>query len=299
MDLYGLMQRLSWPRGYSGRIFLICFIGTHIPLLALVIFTLVSGGWHDPVARWAFLVTLLGTVAGAIATIFAIQQMLYPLHRSSRALEEYVAGRPPMELPTQYHDEGGRLMANVQRTLLRLNQAMEELNRQAMMDPLTEIGNRRFFDMQFDRVFRDSAKGGTDLSLVILDVDHFKAINDLHGHLTGDSALVQLAELLKRDVRAGDQVARVGGDEFCMLLPGADLDDAEEIARRVERSVAAVTVPGLEPGALRVSYGLAARREEDVRVEDIYSRADRALYAAKRHHRDRVADDGLSIARDS
>ena len=119
------------------------------------------------------------------------------------------------------------------------------------------------------------------VGVVLLDVDHFKSINDRHGHPGGDEALRQVAQLLSRRVRAGDLVARLGGDELAVLLPGSDLDRAVELAERLRREAAELVPPGFAAGEINLSLGSPPPRATRRTRWSSCRRADEQLYRAK------------------
>jgi diguanylate cyclase (GGDEF)-like protein len=119
------------------------------------------------------------------------------------------------------------------------------------------------------------------VGVVLLDIDHFKAINDRHGHPGGDEALRQVAALLTRRVRAGDVVARLGGDELAVLMPGSDLDRAVELAERLRREAADLVPPGFAAGEINLSLGVASARGDQAYPLELMSCADEQLYRAK------------------
>ena len=157
----------------------------------------------------------------------------------------------------------------------------------ALTDELTGLPNRRAFDQQLERELQRSVRTGSEVSLALLDLDGFKQLNDTTGHLEGDEALRSLAEVIDREVRAMDWSARVGGDEFAILLPEASAEQAERVARRlragVERRFARDAVP------LLASLGVSSRSGRQLTTKDLLTEADRALYEAKRGGGDRVA----------
>ena len=116
---------------------------------------------------------------------------------------------------------------------------------------------------------------------MLLDIDRFKVVNDMHGHAGGDAVLRQVAGLLSSRVRGGDLVARLGGDELAVLMPGADLDRTVELAERLRSEAAALTADGFEPGEISLSLGVAAARGEQAFPLELMSRADEQLYRAK------------------
>lgn len=170
------------------------------------------------------------------------------------------------------------------------NHLRSELANLVMSDTLTGCLNRRGLDHALHQAIRVAVRRGGEIALLAIDLDHFKGINDTSGHLAGDSVLRELAELLSRSARAGDVVARVGGEEFIILLPGADNETAGVVAERVMLSVRdhAFRTPR---GRLKVtvSIGVACEQVTDVHVGSaLRARADEALYVAKRLGRNRA-----------
>ena len=166
---------------------------------------------------------------------------------------------------------------------------LEELARLARRDALTGLPNRRALDEALARETARAARGGTSLAAVALDVDRFKGVNDAHGHAAGDAVLAAVAARAAGALRAGDVLARIGGEEFAALLPGADLARAAEVAERIRARVSAEPVDaGGCALSVTVSLGCAALEPgEDGRA--LLARADAKLYEAKRAGRDRVA----------
>lgn len=168
-----------------------------------------------------------------------------------------------------------------------LSQANEELQRLAVVDPLTGVGNRRRFDERLHEHFLLLRRSGRPYALLLVDADHFKRINDHHGHPTGDAVLRQLAQVLRQGVRATDSVARYGGEEFAVLL--ADIGQAEEarvVAEKIRLAVAATVFP--QVGHVTVSIGASCATPADHSETEIVKRADEALYRAKAQGRNQV-----------
>jgi diguanylate cyclase (GGDEF)-like protein len=174
------------------------------------------------------------------------------------------------------------------------NRVRSQLASMVLTDPLTGCLNRRGFDQALAREVARSARAGSDLALLALDLDHFKLINDTYGHIAGDEVLRAAGALLIQAGRAGDVVARTGGEEFAVLLPDTSAAGAFQFASRLCEIVRAHTFAAPEPGAdpIRVttSIGVVAGAPQlDGDFAALFSaRADIALYAAKRSGRDRV-----------
>lgn len=161
----------------------------------------------------------------------------------------------------------------------------------ARIDPLTGLYNRRWLDETLSTLIEHHRSRGGQLTLLMLDLDHFKRFNDTHGHLAGDHALITVASLLKQHIRVGDQAARFGGEEFLVLLPDTDSSVAKQIASRLRHAVRGAAIldhKGRPLPRITVSIGLAEWCAEES-ARSLLDRADAALYRAKREGRDRIA----------
>ena len=176
---------------------------------------------------------------------------------------------------------------NLQDDLKRTNELLLELSN---TDHLTGLFNRRYLmDALTKEVQRSTRKGG-NLSLIILDIDHFKNVNDQYGHLQGDLVLQKVAQLLQKELRNYDIAARYGGEEFIAVLPDAALEEAVFVANRMRTSVQSTKFSGeLSQTALTISLGVAQFSKEGCTTEDGFIKlADDALYRAKANGRNRV-----------
>lgn len=157
----------------------------------------------------------------------------------------------------------------------------EETKSVSLHDPLTGLANRRFMQIQFEKNFESAKRYGEELSVFMLDIDHFKMYNDTHGHIGGDRLLVKLADIIVRVMRKADYVFRYGGEEFLVILPGTGLTKACEAAERLRSAVES------EAG-VTISLGVASLTGSVERIEDLVVNADKALYRAKERGRNRV-----------
>ena len=164
----------------------------------------------------------------------------------------------------------------------------EEMRQLAVRDQLTDTLNRRGLFDAAERAFASARRSGQPLALIMTDIDHFKRVNDTHGHAVGDAALRRFAQMLGRDRRADDLVGRFGGEEFVLLLPGATAREAARLSEQLRASLRADNAQSEDGLDLTASYGVSAARPEDESVRDILRRADHGLYLAKGAGRDRV-----------
>jgi diguanylate cyclase (GGDEF)-like protein len=159
-----------------------------------------------------------------------------------------------------------------------LMSAEAEQRSTSVLDPLTGLLNRKALDTHFEEIRRQAHYTGKTVSLVVCDLDHFKAVNDEHGHQRGDAVLRDVAEALRAHLRTFELLYRVGGEEFVILLPGVLTDDAQMVAERVRAGIEEARPGGLE---LTSSIGVAVAEGTAVDFEALYGAADRALYDAK------------------
>ena len=171
----------------------------------------------------------------------------------------------------------------------KLSEAQIHLKQVSITDELTGLRNRRYIFERLDEEFERARRSGHPLSLIMLDIDHFKKINDTHGHLFGDIVLQVVAARIKVSLRKHDLVGRAGGEEFLVICPESSLEDTLVVAERI-RKVVNDEVIGNEVNDVRValSAGVTDLRDADKNFEKLFARADSALYKAKEQGRNRV-----------
>lgn len=187
-----------------------------------------------------------------------------------------------------YTDDLEQIISERTDDLQKANRRLEQL---AITDQLTGLANRRHFDENARRALEVARRNERPLSVVLADADSFKTINDRHGHAVGDAVLQCIARVMADNARKADLVARVGGEEFAVLMPEAGVglarQGAERMREALERTVH-LQVPQLGDSAMTASFGVAAYERADDRLEDLLSAADTALYRSKTAGRNRV-----------
>jgi len=170
----------------------------------------------------------------------------------------------------------------------RQNEVLQEL---ATRDSLTNCLNRRSFFEKYNTVFRAAQRDNHNVTCIMTDIDLFKSINDRHGHATGDEVIKQVAEALSRALRSTDSVCRYGGEEFCVILPGMDLSQAEIMAERARRNIAQLDIideTDNTPVSITSSFGIASNEHQPASLSELIDRADKALYQSKHTGRNRI-----------
>jgi len=171
----------------------------------------------------------------------------------------------------------------------RLNEAQTHLKHMAITDELTGLRNRRYIIERLEEEFQRAKRTGDTLGLIMLDIDHFKQINDVHGHLFGDMVLRVVAARIKASLRKHDIVGRIGGEEFLVICPESRLEETVVVAERIRKNIDIETIgDGLREVKAALSAGVTGLDKYDINSERLFSRADSALYRAKEEGRNRV-----------
>ena len=284
LRLYRALSRAPFPKSYLGKVFLAAFLGTHVPLLALLAYLLRFRRFGVGASLRILSVTVPATLGGTAAALWAMHALHAPVTLASEALRRYLDSGEIPELPAGYTDRAGRLMADVQDAVERLDAAMRSLGELAATDHLTGVHNRRAAEGRLDEDVARAQRGGGTLTLALLDLDRFKTVNDEHGHRAGDACLIRFAELLRGNLREGDWVARWGGDEFLVGVWHAEEEGppAERVLGRVAEVLREnpVVLPNGEEALLTFSGGVGRWRPGD-EAGKLLSKADEALYRAK------------------
>ncbi|WP_338723534.1 GGDEF domain-containing protein [Devosia sp. XK-2] len=175
-----------------------------------------------------------------------------------------------------------------------LQRDLDDMRRESMLDPLTKIANRKSFDEGLADAIKDATRTGDALSLILVDIDHFKTFNDTYGHQTGDQVLRLVAMTLKSNIKGKDLAARYGGEEFVAVLPSTDLDGAVIVAENVRKAIQAKELlkrsTNEKLGRITASFGVAEFTPRD-NAASLIERADQCLYAAKHAGRNKVVSE--------
>jgi diguanylate cyclase (GGDEF)-like protein len=216
---------------------------------------------------------------------------------AKRAMQSYVLVRERERLMATLKSRN-EAMANLNKafkaltvTLKNKNQALENLNEafkaMAIRDDLTGLFNRRYFDEAIASEVVRATRYNRDLTLIFIDVDHFKNFNDEFGHQLGDAALKKISAILRDLVRETDIATRYGGEEFIVILPETSKQDAWAVAEKIRETVASTAIEGA-PKKITISAGVATLGQDGNNTAELIGKADQAVYQAKRDGRDRV-----------
>lgn len=275
----------GWRASLTAKTFTICFAAVHLPLIALVAYLAFVPAEPLPV----LVVTLIATLAGAVLAYAFIQRLTRPLGLLLSALRDYRHDATVPVVAAAGPDEIGRLGEELTSLIAQLETTLGRLRRQAYSDPLTGLGNRRWLMEAAGAEVTRARRENQPLSIVAFDLDHFKRINDCFGHDAGDAVLVAIAEAAQSHLRPYDMLARIGGEEFCAVLPRASQDVALAVADRIRTAVAEAEIPPLSRGAVTASFGVYEAKPGCDTLKAMIVAADQCLYAAKDGGRNRVS----------
>ena len=199
----------------------------------------------------------------------------------------------------QHESELAKLNDNLEQQVAERTTALEMAKlvaeRQARTDPLTGLKNRRAFFEAAISIHHSSVRFNRPYTVIMIDIDEFKAVNDSHGHLMGDKVICALAQILEELSRNVDVAGRMGGDEFAMILPESSAEDVRTLAERLRREFSNAKISHRQQDySFTVSIGIAERIDSDSRIEEALSRADTVLYEAKAGGRNCVVLSGES-----
>lgn len=219
-----------------------------------------------------------------LVTLYATLRVVRPIHLLADYTEESLVSKNVEKLKEvpSFYDEAQSLKRSLVRTLSSLHSQVEFFQNQAVIDPLTGLTNRR----TMDEVLENWRKNEMDYAIIMLDLDHFKRVNDTYGHGVGDQVLQYLAQKLKKHARTQDVCCRYGGEEFIILLPHTPLEEAYEVAESLRKDLAETVSPCGD--IVTMSAGIAAFSDQATTPTQVIELADQALYRAKESGRNRT-----------
>lgn len=266
---------------------LVAFVGMQSPVLAVTAYLVISSSVSLGGALRILALVLVALLVGTTIMLWALDGLLAPVSLTSSALKNYLEKRRAPDLPTYFADEAGRLMADVRYTLQSLDTTICSLEGLSITDPLTGLLNRREVEKRLAEDAARIRRSGNTLTLAMVDVNDFKSINDSYGHQAGDVCIRHVAEVIRRNIRQSDWLARWGGDEFIIAMYDASPFAATELVlQRIVSDLkdSPLRMPEGEELVLSITIG-ASRYSGEADLRELLSKADEVMYEAKREDR--------------
>lgn len=287
LPLYNLVSKMPGPKNFAVRIFMFSFIGTQLPMFALLLYVVMNVEMTAEILTTVSIV-LITALLGSASTVVALLAYSEPVGAISKAMQNFSSHDYVPDLPDGYNDEIGELMANTQGALKKLHSMLHNMHELSIRDELTGLYNRRFFSEQADQLMIRASRYEEPLTLIFIDIDNFKTVNDKFSHQIGDNALRQIANIMSDTARGSDLTARLGGDEFVIVFPNTPLTKARQLCERLRQNLEkhdwTVLLPGLP---ITVSIGMAEAVENDS-LERLMDRADQNMHKAKASGRNQI-----------
>lgn len=244
---------------------------------------------RDDVILKVWLVLVLGLTIAAIVGWALLNSTVIPIQKLHRVVQQFGRGQLDKRVEIHGGDEVGKLASAFNDMASQVQIITETLTNESTHDALTGVLNRREFERQFQKIIQHSIRHNRPLTVAMMDLDHFKQINDTFGHQVGDEYLKVLCKVIETNLRPGDIFARYGGEEFVAILPESDSLGARRVAERMRLLAAGA---GLKRNgqlvSTTISIGLSSFPADGATLSDLMAAADRALYGAKAAGRDRV-----------
>lgn len=222
--------------------------------------------------------------------ILVMKKILRPIENLTQTILSFQKGEEGIKEQLFYNDEVGLMTQQFFAMKKKMDDDYMHIKELSLTDPLTKIGNRRMFFELSEELCKISKRDKESVSLLMLDIDHFKKVNDVYGHMVGDEVLKFLVKELKHNLRESDIVARYGGEEFIVLMPRTEIEGACILAEKIRKFFEDnnyINKQGLCI-EVRVSIGITQSTSEDRKIQEVILRADEALYKAKETGRNRV-----------
>lgn len=246
---------------------------------------------HADMETESFIIIAIAMILALTGVAVLVRSIMTPLNQIKNGAHQFAHGNYAYRMPEESLTEFSQLSASFNKMADELEATYRRIHETSIRDHLTRVFNRREFSRVADAALERAQRNHLPISLIMLDIDHFKAINDTYGHPSGDLALVKVAECLGSGLRANDVLARYGSEEFAILLPDTDCKTIIAIAERLRASLEQLEINVGEDKTIRLtaSLGISCAPGDGTSFDTLLAAADKRLYRAKQGGRNRIA----------
>jgi len=288
LKFYDLLNRLPFVTSFRSKVVFAVVVSVLLPVSVMEIYFIGFSSLRGPEVEQAILISGLAAAAAAVFAYWTLSTILRPILYTSRQLNHFLNERVLPDLPVHYRDEVGSLMSNVNYLARSMQDLVESANQNGAIDHLTGIYNRRSAENRLKDSIELTRIRQNSLSFAILDIDNFKMLNDTYGHDFGDKVLRQVGDLLRTNVRRTDWVGRWGGDEFVISVQGGENEASAMLSRLCDLARRELFIaPNQSVHKITFSCGVC-EWQEMMDSQLLFTKADEALYTAKRGGRDQL-----------
>ncbi len=288
LKFYDLLNRLPFVTSFRSKVVFAVVVSVLLPVSIMEIYFIGFSTLRGPEVEQAILISGLAAAAAAVFAYWTLSTILRPILYTSRQLNHFLNERVLPDLPAHYRDEVGSLMSNVNYLARSMQDLVESAKHNGAIDHLTGIYNRRSAENRLKDSIELTRIRQNSLSFAILDIDNFKMLNDTYGHDFGDKVLRQVGDLLRTNVRRTDWVGRWGGDEFVISVQGGENEASAMLSRLCDLARRELFIaPNQSVHKITFSCGVC-EWQEMMDSQLLFTKADEALYTAKRGGRDQL-----------
>lgn len=288
LRFYDLLSRFPLASSFAAKVVFAVIVSVLLPVLAIEIYFIGFSPLRGAALEQAILISGLAAAVASVIAYWALSTILRPILIMSKQLNQFLNHQVLPDLPMHYRDEVGSLMSNVNYLAHAMRDLTENALQNGAIDHLTGIYNRRTAENRLRDSIELTRIRQNSLSLAILDIDRFKMLNDTYGHDFGDTVLRKVGDLLRTNVRRTDWVGRWGGDEFVISVQGGEREAAAMLTRICEMARKELFLaPNQSVHSITISCGVC-EWQEGMDSQVLFTKADEALYIAKRAGRDQV-----------
>ena len=249
--------------------------------------------YHKQAITYSILMMLAGLFVSIYVSVRLVRSITMPIMSIRKAVMEFYRGNMDYRVEVSENDEIGELGTSFNDLFGRVSEQQKKLQHQASIDDLTNINNRREFDYQFKLAIEYARQSGTGVSLLLIDIDYFKKINDNYGHQAGDAVLQEIAACICELVRPNDIVARIGGEEFAVIATSQNSEGTLKCSNRIREGIEAMEINYASVTIkITVSIGVASYSQDGEHEASIFAVADKRLYMAKDNGRNCACSEG-------
>jgi diguanylate cyclase (GGDEF)-like protein len=293
---YSFISHLLASDQFKSNVGSIIISGGGLQLMVMTLYLLLKPSLSYQLVEM-FFVLLAVTSAVTVAMLYTLNILTAPVSLMSAALDEFLSKEELPDLPGDLTDEAGKLMAQVQQLMMTNHTLRYAVEKAALLDPLTGVYNRHWCETQITRELERLEYADEMMTIIAIDLDDLRSINEVHGQRSGDLCLKHVANTLRFNVRGIDWIARWGDDEFLLVVYNLPSESVVKLVERIRRTVKDRPIPTPQGDEIHLSISIGVCRYfEGDDLESVTYKIDKALVHAKLYGKDQLIQDYLSLA---